>query len=180
MADYFFDTSALLERYVHGPYTRTVSSIISNSRNTCFIADWTVLELASSLGKRMRAARDEARKQGHTYHLRREYDKRDRRFVRDIAEGSFQVRNTNFRDILHARDLIRFSGIIKGYRIGTGDAILAACCLNLAHDLNRKIVFYTADKPLYAVLFNHDHFRSVLCLRLLGTPRDPNMPNRNC
>jgi hypothetical protein len=180
MGVYFFDTCALVERYFAGPHSRRVNQIISIRKHSCYIADWTVLELASSLGRCLRRARDEAKRNGVKYDLRREYDVRNRKIARDLADGMFGVRATNSRDILQARELIRYSGIIQGNKIDTGDAIVASCGLNLAHELGSKIIFYTADQGLFRVLVKHDHFRSVMCIRLLGRPKDPSLPSRTC
>jgi predicted nucleic acid-binding protein len=180
MSVYFFDTCALLERYVEGPHARTISRIVSASENQCYVADWTVLEIASALSRQMRGRRDRAKAGGQKFNLKREYDTRDRRVARDLADGKLLVRNTNSRDILHARELIRYSGIVQGNKVDTGDAIVAACCLNLAHTLGAKVIFYTADNGLYRTLVRHDHFRSVMCLRFLGIPKDPSLPLRTC
>src|SRR5882724_6114921 len=106
MTTHFFDTCALVEKYVAGPHSRTIRGIVSKSENHCYIADWTVLEMASSLAKTGRRERDEANRSGAKYDLRRRYDLRDRLFTSDIAAGRLQVRTTNSRDILHARELI--------------------------------------------------------------------------
>ena len=180
MSTYFFDTCALLERYISGPHSRTVNQVISTHTNKCYIADWSVLELASAMGNRLRGARDDAKRVGRKYDLRKQYDLRNRRIAEDLAKGVLDVRATNSRDIMHARDLIRYSGIIQGNRIDTGDAIVASCALNLAHEIGQKIVFYTADHGLFRVLVKHDHFRSVMCLRFLGVLKDKSLPQKTC
>jgi|ERR1035441_967308 hypothetical protein len=180
MGVYFFDTCALLERYIEGPHARTINQLLGTGKHQCYVADWTILEIASALGQQLRGRRDRARSSGVSFNLRREYDSRDRRIARDLADGRLSVWSTNSRDIIHARELVRYCGIVQGKKVDTGDAIVAACCLNLAHSLNLRVVFYTADNGLYRALVGHDHFRSVMCLRFLGTPRDPSLPRRTC
>src|SRR5437868_4329003 len=99
MGLYFFDTSAHICKYVPSPHSRTVRPLVSDSGNQCYIADWTVLEMASSIARNCRKENKEAKETGTNYDLRRKYDLRDRSFALDIADGRLKVRITNSRDI---------------------------------------------------------------------------------
>jgi len=154
---FFFDTAALQHRYVEGPYSRTVRKIVSDRRWDTFIAEITVLEMASALARRCRKQNwPESR-----------YDVLDMRFLRDIADHRLRVRRITRRDILRARHLIRFAGMLRRRNISSADALIATCCLALALERKERVAFYTSDKSLYSILQEIDAFRSALALRLL-------------
>jgi PIN domain len=157
---YFFDTSALQHRYMDGPESRTVRRIISDPRVICHIADWTVVEMASTLARRCRQAALS----------NREFDSLERQFFEDIATGRLRVRNTTSRDFTRARDLLRYAGIIKRRRLGSGDALIAACCLDMAYQEKCRVTFCTSDKPLHSILSDITAFTSALHLRFFQPP----------
>lgn len=157
---YFFDTSALVHRYLDGPDSRKVRRIVSDSRVICNIADWTILEMVSALARR---CRQEAMS-------KRDFDLLEKRFFRDIATGRLRVRVTTSRDMMRARDLLRYAGIIKGRRLDSGDAFIASCCLDLAYQEKRRITFCTSDKKLYSILSEITVFTSALQLRFFIPP----------
>jgi predicted nucleic acid-binding protein len=161
MPVYFFDTSALQHRYMDGPYSKRIRRIISTGSNECFIADITVLEIASALGNRCR--------QGNLRYQR--YDQANDRFWEDIAEGRLIVRDTSQRDVMRARNLLRYAGVLKRRRLQSADALVAVTCLELALERGEAIIFYTSDWTLYDILSQIDAFNAALTLRLAGTPR---------
>lgn len=161
MADRFLDTSALKHRYIRSPQRRWISRLVSSRRGRCYIADVTILEMASALGGACRSVRKGLRT----------YDLMDRRFLADVADGRLTVRPANFRTALRARHLLRFGGVIKGKNLGSADALIASCCLDLAHELKQRLVFYTADWNLYMILRDIDAFRSAMTLQYILPPK---------
>lgn len=161
MSVYFFDTSALKHRYFEkGPHTGRIKGLVSNSRNTCYIADWTVLEIASAFGDYCR---------GNKFTERR-FDKMDGSFFQDLVTGRLRVRTNNSRGILRARTLLR-KGVTINRNVGSGDALIAACCRDLALEIRTRITFYTADWGLYTLLREINAYTSVMRLRFVGTPK---------
>ncbi len=154
MGIHFFDTSALQHRYVSGPHTRRVRRIISDQRCECYIADWTVLEIASGLAKRCRAGNLTIQS----------YDAMDTRFFEDLAGGRLKVRESTPQEIRRARDLLRFAGVIKRRRLTSGDALIAVSCLDLALERKCRVNFYMSDNPLYNILQDIGAFTSALSL----------------
>ena len=161
MPVYFFDSSALQHRYMDGPYSKRIRRIISTNSNECFIADVTVLEIASALGRRCR--------QGNFRYQR--YDQADDRFWKDIEEGNLIVRETTQRDVMRARNLLRYAGVLKRRNLGSADALVAVSCLELALERGETIIFYTSDWTQYDILKHIDAFTAVLTLRLAGVPK---------
>jgi hypothetical protein len=162
MPVYFFDTSALKHRYFDGPYSKRIRRIISTGSNECFIADITILEIASALGGKCR--------EGNLRYQR--YDQADGRFWKDIAEGNLVVRNTSQREVMRARNLLRFAGVLRRRNLGSADALIAVSCLELALERKEEIIFYTSDWTQYDVLRQIDAFNAALTLRLAGTPKN--------
>lgn len=158
MACHFFDTAALQHVYVDGPYSQRVRRIISDRRGDNFIADVTVVEIASALARRCRAQNWDERR----------YDGFDMGFWGDVADGRVRVRGVTHQDTMRARHLIRFAGVVRRRNMGSTDALIAACCLDLALERRERIAFYTEDWTLYTILRDIDAFRSVLALRFLG------------
>jgi predicted nucleic acid-binding protein len=161
MPTYFFDTSALQHRYFDATYSKRVRRIISSSKNDCFIADLTILEIASTIGNKCR--------QGHLRNER--YHQADKKFWTDIATGMLKPRITTAREVIRARNLLRYAGVIKRRNLGSADALIAVCALELALELKEKIIFYTGDWTLYDTIRQIDAYRLPLVLRFLGIPR---------
>ena len=154
MGVHFFDTSALQHRYIRGPNTTRVRHILSNRRCECYIADWTVLEIASGLARRCRAGNLTIER----------YDAMDAKFFEDLAVGRLKVRESTPQEIRRARDLLRFAGVIKRRRLKSADALIAICCLDLALERKSRVSFYMSDEPLYNILRDIDAFASALRL----------------
>lgn len=133
---------------------------MSDERVICYIADWTIVEMASTLARRCRQA-------AFSY---REFDVLEKRFFEDVAEGRLRVRATTSRDFTRARDLLRFAGIIRRRRLSSGDALIAACCLDLAYQERERITFCTSDQPLYSILSDITAYTSALRLRFFRAP----------
>src|SRR5437764_967812 len=102
MAHYFFDTSALKHRYIATPQHARISRIVSDKRNSCYICDLTILEMAHALGSVCR---------GNNAGLNK-YDAMNARLFDDIHTERIQVRTTTPLSILRARNLLRFGGIV--------------------------------------------------------------------
>jgi hypothetical protein len=162
MPVYFFDSSALQHRYIDGPYSKRIRRIISTHSNQCFIADVTILEIASGLGNRCR--------KGNFRYQR--YDQADDRFWKDIAEGKLIVRETTQRDVMRARNLLRYAGVLKRRNLKSADALIAVSCLELALERGETIIFYTSDWTQYDILRQIDAFNVALTLRLAGIPKN--------
>jgi hypothetical protein len=167
MAVAFFDTSALKHRYIGGVYSSKISRVVGRHQNRTYVADLTILEMPSALGGHCRAARLGAK----------EYDLLDRRFLSDIADGRIIVRQTNRINVLRARNLLRLAGIVKGRNLGSADALIATCALDLAHDLKVRIVFYTGDWTLYTVLREIDAYTAAMTLQYV-LPAKHGLPAR--
>ena len=166
MPVYFLDTSTLVDRYCDGDHSRRVRRIVSDTRNSCYIADWTVVETASALASQCRK-----RSLGV-----RDFDRMNARFFTDISTGRLMVRNTTVREMMRSRELIRYAGVKRGRRLGTGDALLAVCCLELGLERGGDVVFLTADWTLYTILRDTNAYRAVLELRFFGSRKDSNIP----
>lgn len=159
MPIYFLDTSALQYRYVPGNFSRRIRRLVSDGRSPCYIADVTVLEISSALGT-------QCRKRGWVV---KKFDTMDSSFLADVASGRLKVCTTTKRDVLKARDLIRFAGVVKQKSLKSADALIAVCCLELALEKKQKIIFYLEDRKLYSTLRVIGAYRSALKLRHLGS-----------
>jgi len=162
----FFDTCALKHRYITSPHRTTVNRILGNRHNTSYIADLTILEMPSALGGHCRSERLTVG----------EYDQMDLRFMDDIAKKRFIVRPTNKHNVLRARNLLRLGGMIHRRYMGSGDALIATCSIDLAQELKERIHFYTADWNLYTVLQQIDAFTAAMTLHYLLPAKDPSIP----
>lgn len=144
-------------RYDARASSRRVRSLISDSRNTAYIADTTVLELASSLATECRRKSADAKV----------FDRMTQEFFADLADEALIVRSTTKREVLRAYDLIRWVGVHKRRNLRSSDALIATCCYDLAMELGQKVVFYTSDKRLHDVLRDTDSFAAVLIIRYI-------------
>lgn len=87
--------------------------------------------------------------------------------MKDVAQGRLIVRSVEASHLLRARHLIRYAGVLKRRRMGSADAVIAACCLDLALELKQEIIFYIHDKTLYTILQDINAFTSALNLRYI-------------
>jgi hypothetical protein len=158
MAHCFFDTCALKHRYITSPHRAKINRLIGSRTNTSYIADLTILEMPSALGGFCRK-----------WNLGiAQYDLMDHKFMDDLANARFIVRPTNNRlHVLRARNLLRLAGVIRQRNLGSGDALIATCALDLAHDLKERVRFYTADRTLHSTLLMVDAFTAAMDIQFL-------------
>jgi hypothetical protein len=161
MSLHFFDTCAIKHRYIGSPHARQVDRVVLDKKIESYIADLTVLEICSALGGACRTQKKGVK----------EYDAMDHRFLTDIADGTIKVRPTNKLNVIRARSLLRYGGVIKGRNLGSGDALIASCCLDLAHDKKERITFNTADWNLYRILREIDAFTAAMTLQFILPPK---------
>jgi hypothetical protein len=60
--------------------------------------------------------------------------------------------------------------------MGSWDALIETCSIDLAHELKERIQFFTADWTLYTSLRQIDAFTSSMSLHYLLPPKDPLIP----
>jgi hypothetical protein len=161
MPMHFLDSCALQHRYLDSPYSRRVRGLVSRKASECFISEWSVLEMSSAFANRLR-------RNNLTIV---EFDLLNNQFLKDIAEDRLKVINMTSRDYIKARNLIRYTGVVKKRNLKSGDAMVATCCLALALERKEKVSFYTSDWTLYDVLRKLSAFSTRLNLVLLGVPK---------
>jgi hypothetical protein len=159
--NYFFDTSALQHRYIDGPKARGVRRLISDRRNTCFIAELSILEISSALARH-------CRKNGLTP---REYQKRDQAFWKDIHEKRIHVYPVGKREYVRARDLLRYAGVDKARNIKSADALIATSCHEFALNASDRVTFCLEDWKLFDVLRDLSSYKSVLRFHSIGVDK---------
>ena len=158
---YFFDTSALQHRYIDGAKARGIRRIVSSGANSCYIADLSVLEIASALARH-------CRKTSLSLHS---YWKLDQAFWRDIYDQRLTVYETGKREYLRARDLLRFAGVERKRSISSADALIAASCLEFALAQRNQVTFCLEDWPLFDVLRTVSAYRKVLRFHYIGVDK---------
>jgi hypothetical protein len=158
MSVYFFDTSALQYRYVRNTFSQRVRRVTSDKRWKVYIADVTILEMASALA-------NGCRRLGLT--LTR-FDAMDLAFLKDVAAKQVEVRTVTQADVQRARHLLRFAGVVKRRNLQSADALISVCCLECALEIKKRVIFYTGDWTLYTTLREINAFRAALRLRYLG------------
>ena len=161
MPTYFFDTSALVYRYADGAPSRRVRRLTSDKRCELYIANITVVEMAGALAKVCRTS-------GHNT---RKFEGMDGAFLKDIASGKLNIREVTQSDMQRARHLLRYAGVVRKRNLGSADALVAVCCLELALEKKVHVIFYTEDWTLYSTVREINSFRSVLELRCLAASR---------
>lgn len=168
---HFLDTSALIHRYLDGPSSRTIRTLISRRSTKCFIAELTVLEMSSAIARRLRKAQNDNKVIDPG--ANRRFDRLEAKFFRDIAQGSIEVYPLTYTHYTRARGLLRYAGIVKNRRITTVDALIASAALDLAYRERQRIQFCTSDRPLYSIMSGINAFSSALDLRYYEAPPQP-------
>jgi hypothetical protein len=158
---YFFDTSALQHRYLNGPKARGIRRIISSERNSCYIADLSILEISSALALHCRRRKLSLR----------QYSRLDQAFWRDVSVGRVLIRSIGQREYLRARDLLRYAGVQKGKQIKSADALIAASCLEFALENGDRVTFCLEDWHLYYVIREVSAYKNVLRFHYIGVDK---------
>jgi hypothetical protein len=171
MAHIFLDTCVIKYRYITDRLWRShrnkINRLIGDRKNITYIADATILELPSAFAGFCR---------GNSGTIR-DYDTMDHAFMQDLADSRFIVRPANKQlYILRARNLIRLGGVIHRRELGSTDALIATCALDLAHELKERVRFFTSDKKLSGVLPLIDAFTTNLEIIYIPPPVRPAPP----
>ena len=167
MRVYFFDTSSLTPRYFKGAYTAKVDRILATPNSEFYICEFSIIEMSSALAQQYRI---------HTLPIADFHSMRGQ-FENDIASGLLRVRGVGANDLRNARDLLEDAAVVNKRNLRSADAVIAACCRDLAHELGRRVIFYTRDWTQYSSIYDIQSYRSALKLRFLGKGRG-GMPPR--
>ena len=165
MPVYFFDTSALQHRYFDSQKSRSIRRIISDRRNTCYILDLTIVEIASAMAKKCRSNKLD----------NKAYDTIILKFWADVSsDGPLHVLNSGQREILRATHLIRYAGVFRRRNISSYDALIAVSCLEFALENRTRVTFCLEDWSLYDIISQIEAFKQVLKFRFIGTNKRMN------
>jgi predicted nucleic acid-binding protein len=155
---YFFDTCALVPRYVKGKFTRRVNLVLSGADRAVYICELTVIEMSSALAK---IYRKDSLSVSDFAQMRAQFED-------DIASGLLRVQAVCQADLLSARDLLEDAAVLNSRDLRSADAIIAATCRGLAYSMDKSVTFYTRDWLLYSSIRSVQSYRSTLKLRYLG------------
>jgi predicted nucleic acid-binding protein len=158
---YFFDTSALQHRYINTPKSRGIRRTISDSRNKCYAASITVLEIASAFALHCRK-----------HNLTRvDFRRLDRLFWEDVKSGVLQLRETGQREYRKAQHLLEYAGVELRRSIKSADALIAATCLELALEKSTRVKFCLEDWTLFDITSELSAYKFAIQFRFIGTRR---------
>jgi hypothetical protein len=130
------------------------------------IADTMMLEMPSALANLCRTK---------NWGLKT-FEKMHFAFLKDVAEGTLNVRVSGTKEVRRAIQLIRFAGVMKKKGLHSGDALIASTALDYAQETHQIINFYTADQSLFYSLRELNTFRVTMNIFFLGTPKDGSEP----
>lgn len=129
-------------------------------KGRAFIAEITILELASALGHNVRGNRI----------TKVDYATASREFFQDIADGRLEVRRFPSSEYVACRDLLTLVGVDANRNLETQDAIVAHTARLVALEKREKVMLLTSDQKLARVVADIPVFR-----RLVGSEYlDPN------
>jgi predicted nucleic acid-binding protein len=158
---HFLDTSALKWAYISGAkHCRRCRLILTRLKGQVYIAEISILELASALGHQVRGGRMS----------RAVYTKATHRFFQDIAEGKLEVRPFPSSQYIPCRDLLTLVGIDAKRNLESQDGIVAYTARRLAIERRAKVKLLTSDKKLAGVIRDIDVFSNLVVAEYL----DPN------
>ncbi len=168
MAICFFDTCALIPRYMPGKFTYRINQVFGGPKNI-YIAEITTVEIVSAFASICRAQKlsDSV------------FEQMNAAFLDDVATGRMQIRPISRSDMLRARHLLVLAGMINRRNLGSSDALVAVSCRELALEAQERTVFYTKDWTLYSTLYQINAYRSALKMRFLGLGRGDIPPVSN-
>ena len=83
------------------------------------------------------------------------------------------VRNATLRDYLRARHLLKYAGVKRARNIASGDALIAASCLEFALEKKVRVKFCLEDWTLYSVIRDISAYNKVLDFKYIGVDKNP-------
>ena len=155
MPIHFYNTSALKHRYANSAISSRIRRAISNKKCEVYIADLTVVELASGFA-------DFCRKSAWGQD---KFDAMYRSFFKDVATKRIKVRESTPNDLEKARHLLRFARVIERHHLRSADAVIATSCRQLSYEKQARVVFYLCDKRLHRTLSRIDAYKAAVELR---------------
>lgn len=153
---YFFDTSGLQHVYLNTSESRGIRRTVTDGRNTCFIAEATILEIASTFGRHCRT------KQLSSAHFRA----MDQKFWKHVESRKLQVHRSGQREFQKARHLFEYSVEINR-KVSTMDALIAASALECALKHSKKVCLCVEDRGLYNLLKDLPAYKAALTFRFV-------------
>lgn len=160
MSGYFFDTSALIPRYMRGKFTYRVNQLFA-SKNQIVISEISMVEIVSALASN-------CRDKGLTAS---DFDRFHGAFLEDVATGRINVKSLSSYDMNRARHLLILGGVVNRRSLKSSDALIAVSCREHALETRQRWTFYTKDWRLYSTLYEINAYRSALRLRFFGRGR---------
>ena len=153
---YFFDTSALQHIYLQSSLTRGIRRSLSDKRNVCFIAEASILEIASVFGRHCRGNRLSTAV----------YQKLDRSFWKHVKAGKLNIHRAGQREIWKARHLLEYSVELNRH-LSSFDSLIAASALECALQHSTKVCFCVEDRGLYELMKDLPAYKAALSFRFL-------------
>ena len=153
---YFFDTSALQHAYIPTTLTRGIRRTLSDGRNTCFIAEASILEIASTFGRHCRKNRLSTLN----------YRRLDNAFWKHVGDRRLHLRSAGQREIWKARHLLEYS-VELNRNVSSFDALIAASALECALQRSAKVCLCLEDRRLYELLNDLPAYKAALRFRFL-------------
>lgn len=156
-----FDTSALKWAYIRpSKFHRRCRYILTRLRGQVYVAEITILELASALGHQVRGGRMSVL----------QYATASQRFFKDIADGRIEIRPFPSSEYIPCRDLLTLVGINARRNLESQDGIVAYTARRLAIERKTQVKLLTSDKKLAGVIRELDLFAGLVLSEYL----DPN------
>lgn len=156
---YVLDTCALIWAYrERSKFCRRCRYIISHCQGRVYVAEITVLEIVSALGRTHRRG---------TITLG-EYSQANRRFLRDVASGALVVMSLPSSEFVACRDLLQLVGIDAGRNLQTQDAMVAYTARRLALERGEVVRLLTSDRRLAAIVKELPIFKNLVISEYLN------------
>jgi predicted nucleic acid-binding protein len=155
---YLIDTSTVKWAYVDGAkLTQRCRYLLSRAKGRIYVAEITLLEVASALASMVRDKKITAA----------QFAAADRRFWRDVADGKLIVVSLPSSELIACRELLILVGITAGRNIRTQDAMVAYTARRVALEKRQVVTLLTCDKKLANVVKTTAAFARLVKARYL-------------
>lgn len=91
--------------------------------------------------------------------------------MKDLHEGRLIVRDGGRAELIRAKALLRYAGVILARNLGTNDALIATMALNFALERSERVSFCMEDWTLFSTISGIQAFKSALKFKFIGTDK---------
>lgn len=154
---HYIDTCSLKWRYLNGPASSEIDSLMNDSNERVVTSEYSLLEWSSALASVFRTGLID----------REAYKRNELGLMLDILKSKLHIVALMPRIVERARYLIEYVGVEAKLALRTGDSVQLVHAMQAAKQGSQVLPFVTCDKRLAHLISSLDIFSDVIQARYI-------------